>query len=140
MKLRLIDASALVVALASFACGSSTGTYSSVSTGPTGPSGSGDVTISILSSNGLGNLGANSFSPNPASVTQGMTVVWHNNDSTAHHIVLDNGSLDTGTIAAGASTTAMTLNVTSATYHCTIHPTMVGSINTPTTPAPGSGY
>jgi plastocyanin len=139
MKLRLIEAAALAVALTSFGCGSSTGTFTS-STGPTGPSASGDVTISIVSSNGLGNLGANSFSPNPASVTQGMTVVWHNNDSTTHHIVLDSGSLDTGTIAPGASSTAMTLNVAGATYHCTIHPTMVGSINMPTTAPPSSGY
>jgi plastocyanin len=136
MKLKLIEAGALVaVFLMSSGCGSSTGTFSSGSS----PS-PGDVTISIVPSNGLGNLGSNSFSPNPASVTQGMTVVWHNNDSTTHHIVFDNGSLDTGTIAPGATSASMMMTATSATYHCTIHPTMVGSINTPTTSAPGAGY
>jgi plastocyanin len=140
MKLKLIEAAALVAFLMSTGCGSSTGTYNNGSISSPSPGTGADVTINIVSSNGLGNLGSNSFSPNPASVTQGMTVVWRNNDSTTHHIVFDNGSLDTGTIAPGATSTAMAMSAASATYHCTIHPTMVGSINMPTTPAPGSSY
>jgi plastocyanin len=136
MKLKLIEAAALVALFMSYGCGSSTGTFSSGSS----PSPGTGVTINIVPSNGLGNLGSNSFSPNPASVTQGMTVAWHNSDSTTHHIVFDNGSLDAGTIAPGATSTSMTMTAASATYHCTIHPTMVGSINAPTTPAPGTGY
>jgi len=135
MKMGLI---ALVVALASTGCGGSSGSYSNMS-GPTGSSGAG-VTVDILPSNGLANLGAASFSPNPASVAQGTTVSWQNNDSTTHHIVLDNGSLDTGTIAPGATSPAMTLNASGATYHCTIHPSMVGSINVAASAAPGSTY
>jgi plastocyanin len=139
MKTKLVPALALAVAFAGAGCGSSTGNYSSIMTGPSS-GGNSNFTIGIVSSNGLANLGANSFSPNPASVTQGMTVSWRNDDSTTHHIVLDNGTLDTGTIAPGTTSPAMTLNVSSATYHCTIHPSMVGSINMATTPAPGSGY
>ncbi len=122
--------SAIVALFVSYGCGGS-----SSSNMPTAPSGAA-VTIGIVSSNGLANLGANSFSPNPAAVAQGSTVAWHNNDSTTHHIVLDNGSLDAGTIAPGATSPAMTLTVGSATYHCTIHPSMVGSINTATPPSP----
>jgi plastocyanin len=144
MKMQVMAESVLVMALGGYGCsGGSGGGYGGGSGGsPTVPSTPAATTITIVSSNGLGNLGANSFSPNPASVTQGTTVAWHNTDSTTHHIVLDNGSLDTGTIAPGATSTAMTLTVSSGTYHCTIHPTMVGSINMATTPAPmpGPGY
>ena len=139
MRAKPIEAFVLAVGFACAGCSGSAGTFSSVASGPTGPS-TGGVTISILPSNGLGNLGASSFSPNPASVAQGMTVLWHNDDSTTHHIVLDNGSLDTGAIAPGSTSPAMTLSVTSGTYHCTIHPGMVGSINMATTAAPGVGY
>jgi len=126
MRLAVLVASAFVVALTLSSCG---GGRSSTSPSPTSTS-----TINILFSNGLGNLGANSFSPNPASVSQGAMVVWHNSDSTTHHIVLNDGSLDTGDIAPAASSPAKLLNVSGANYHCTIHPTMVGSINVPTNP------
>ena len=59
-------------------------------------------------------------------------LVWSNLDSTTHHIVLNDGSLDTGNIAPGTSSPAMKLSVSSAQYRCTIHPSMVGSINTAT--------
>jgi plastocyanin len=140
MTTKLIETFVLAVAFVGAGCGGgSTGSYSSSASGPTAPT-TGGVTISIVPSNGLGNLGANSFSPNPASVAQGMTVVWRNDDSTAHHIVLDSGSLDTGTNAPGATSAAMTLSVSGATYHCTIHPGMVGSINMATMTGPGTGY
>src|SRR6266849_10882231 len=89
---------------------------------------------------GSGASTSQAFSPNPASVSQGGMVTWHNNDSTMHHIVLNDGSLDTGDIAPGASSPAKTLNVSGAQYHCTIHPTMVGSLNAVTNPSPGPGY
>jgi plastocyanin len=140
MTTKLIETFVLAVAFVGAGCGGgSTGTYSSGPSGPTEPT-AGGVTITIVPSNGLANLGANSFSPNPASVGQGMTVVWRNDDSTVHHIVLDSGSLDTGTIAPGATSAAMTLTASSATYHCTIHPSMIGSINMATTQMPVAGY
>jgi plastocyanin len=126
----------IVVAVAAWACGGS----SSSSSAPTPTSAT--TMINIQLSNGLGNLGANSYSPNPASVTQGGPIAWHNSDSTTHHIVLDDGSLDTGDIAPGASSAAKQLMASSAQYHCTIHPSMVGSINAATNPSPppGPGY
>src|SRR5713101_9253565 len=127
----------IVVAVAAWGCGGGS------SVGTTAPSSSGSTTtINVLFSNGLGNNGAQSFSPNPSSVSQGAMVTWHNSDSTTHHIVLNDGSLDTGDIAPGASSPAKQLNVNGANYHCTIHPTMVGSINVTTnpSPSPGPGY
>jgi len=63
-------------------------------------------------------------------VVEGNTVIWQNMDTQTHHIVLNDGSLDTGDIAPGRSSPALPLTVNGARYHCTIHPGMVGSINT----------
>jgi hypothetical protein len=83
--------------------------------------------INILFSNGQGNLGAQSFSPSPSPQNQ-PGVVWHNNDSTTHHIVSDDGSLDTGDIAPGSTSAPQLPYSGGGRYHCTIHPTMVGTI------------
>jgi plastocyanin len=127
MRLSVLVGS-IVVSVAACGCGSRES-----ATAPTPkPTGGATATINILPSNGLGNLGAQAFSPNPASVTQGYNVVWNNSDSTTHHIVLDDGSLDTGPIAPGRSSPAIVVPASGGTYHCTIHPTMVGTINVET--------
>jgi len=89
---------------------------------PTPPS-SGTVTISVVGVNGT-----QSFSPNPATLPAGQQVVWHNVDSITHRVVLDDGALDTGNIGPGASSQPMTINKGAGPYHCSIHPSMVGSI------------
>jgi plastocyanin len=71
--------------------------------------------------------GAQSFAPNPATVPAGHTVQWRNIDVVAHRIVLDNGSLDTGNIAPGGSSQPI-FTATLGPYHCTIHPSMVGTL------------
>jgi plastocyanin len=88
----------------------------------------------------MGDRGAQSFSPNPASVSQGNMMVFRNTDSVVHHIVMNDGSLDSGDIAPGAFSPALRLGTDGANYHCTIHPTMVGSINKATgEPPPCTG-
>ena len=121
---------AVAAAAALWSCGGGSSGAS-----PTSPSGSSTATVNIMGQNG-----AKSFSPNPASVNQGDMVIWHNTDSTMHHIVLNDGSLDTGDIAPGASSAALRLAANGTNYHCTIHPTMVGSINMATgAPPPCQG-
>jgi plastocyanin len=71
--------------------------------------------------------GDRSFSPNPATVPPGQTVVWHNVDTVVHRVVLNAGGLDTGDIAPGAFSQPMTL-VTAGPYHCSLHPSMVGTM------------
>jgi plastocyanin len=87
------------------------------------------VTINVVGVNG-----AQSFSPNPATLPAGQMVVWHNIDSVTHRMVLDNGSLDTGNLAAGASSQPMSINA--GPYHCSIHPSMVGTVVAGTSLAP----
>jgi plastocyanin len=128
-------AGSIVVALATWYCGGSSGSPTGGSGNPTPPAPAGPSTINVL-----GERGAQSFSPNPASVSQDDMFVWRNMDNVVHHIVLNDGSLDSGDIAPGASSPALRLNANGANYHCTIHPTMVGSINRSTgDPPPCTG-
>jgi plastocyanin len=80
------------------------------------------MTITIEGING--NM---SFSPNPASVKVGQQVVWHNADSITHTA---SGSFDTGTIAPGTTSKVITFSASGTiSYHCSIHPSMVGTLN-----------
>ena len=119
---------AMAAAIAAWGCGSG----GSSDSNPSAPSGPGPaVTVNIGSG-----FNANSFSPNPVPATVGQTVAFKNNDTVAHHIVLDNGSADFGSVAPGATSQTMTVPAGSGNFHCTNHPTMVGSINGPVPTAP----
>ena len=87
-------------------------------------------TISIV-----GSFGNNAFTPNPIQASVGDMIVWTNSDQTRHRIVLDDGTV-IGDVAPGESSAPMTLISPTATYRCTIHPTMVGSINGAAAPEP----
>ena len=92
---------------------------------------SGIVTINVVAVNG-----AQSFSPNPASLPAGQMVVWHNVDNITHHVMFNDRSVDTGDLAPGASSQPMALATGGGQYHCSIHPVMVGSVNQDTSNAP----
>jgi plastocyanin len=95
---------------------------------PAGPTSSNSsVPANAIVINVVAINGAQSFSPNPGSVPSGQLVVWHNVDSITHHVVLNDGELDTGNISPGGFSSAMTL-LTPGPYHCTIHPEMVGTL------------
>ena len=81
------------------------------------------ITINIVGING-----SQSFSPNPATVPAGRSVVWHNTDSVTHRVVLDDGELDTGNIGPGRFSAPMAL-IAPGPYHCSIHPEMKGRID-----------
>ena len=73
--------------------------------------------------------GARSFSPSPASVTVGQRVQWRNADTVVHTATQDGGGFDTGPIAPGSTSTPRTLGVAGTLgYHCSFHPTMVGTL------------
>ena len=71
------------------------------------------------------------FTPSQITVQKGGTVTWTNNDSMTHTVVddLSNvGGPSSGDIAPGA-TYSFTFNKTgSFQYHCSIHPSMRGTI------------
>jgi plastocyanin len=81
------------------------------------------VIINIISSYGSG-----AFMPNPTTANIGDQIVFTNTDLVLHHIVLDDGT-DLGDVAPGQSSAPVALMTPTATFHCTIHPSMVGAIN-----------
>jgi plastocyanin len=84
----------------------------------------------------VGSFGAAAFMPNPTMANMGDQIVFTNTDLVLHHIVLDDGT-DLGDVAPGASSAPMPLTTPTASFHCTIHPSMVGGINVDMTmPAP----
>ena len=99
------------------------------------PSGSGVVTIDVVAVNG-----AQSFSPNPATVPAGQIVVWRNIDTITHHVVLNDRSVDTGDLRPGVSSEPTAIGgVGDGNYHCSIHPSMVGRVNRNTSSSPCQG-
>ena len=106
-----------VLALAAFGCNDNSESPS--------PSPTADVTINIVAMNG-----ASSYSPNPANVKVGQTVTWHNVEGTTHTATQNGGGFDTGNIANGASSAPIPITTTGDLgYHCTIHPSMVGTLH-----------
>lgn len=69
-----------------------------------------------------------SFNPSNLNVQVGTTVTWINKDSTTHHVVSDTGVFDSGDLSTGMSYN-YTFNKTGTyPYHCSIHPSMTGTI------------
>lgn len=122
--MRVLVASMMMasVSLSVWGCGSTTSNETPVAPTPTAAPAAGVVTINIVSENG-----AQSFSPNPATLPAGQMVVWHNIDGVTHRVVLNNGALDTGDLRPGATSQPMVINAGGG-YHCSIHPSMVGTI------------
>jgi plastocyanin len=116
----LTAASLVLLGFAAAGCGGYDGSPTSPDAPPAPPPGA--IVIDIV-----GNSGARSFNPNPATVPAGQTVVWHNVDSITHRVELDDRGLDTGNIAPGAFSAAMMLPA-AGPYHCSLHPPMVGRV------------
>ena len=119
---------ALAVGMAAaVACGGGSsggyGTNPSPMPTPTPTTTPADVTITI---NGMS--ADKSFSPNPAAAKAGQKVAWHNSDSIAH--TATGAGFDTGIIAAGATSAPITFaSAGSFDYHCSVHPSMVGTLS-----------
>jgi plastocyanin len=136
MQVRLLSGAfvAMVGAVTLWGCGGGGGGSSPTapsSAAPPAPS-SATVMVSVI-----GSIGNSAFRPNPVQAASGDTVMFRNNDVTAHRIVMDDGSADLGDIAPGATSRGFTVRSGSALqFHCTLHPSMVGSINGATAPEP----
>lgn len=126
---RFLDVLVGLAALSGLACSSSTDNTTMVP--------SGDVTIKQDAST----LGGNAFTPNPfsESIAVKATVKWVNGDvgsggyggstGVSHHLVSNTlGVFDTGVIGPGSTHTVTFAAAGSYPYHCSIHPTMVGTI------------
>ena len=84
------------------------------------------MTINIV-----GMQGANSYTPNPATVQVGQQVRWRNNDSVAHTATRSGaGGFDTGVLNPGQTSAPITISTAGMlNYICTLHPNMTGTLN-----------
>ena len=140
MRSALLRSAALAAAVGMWSCsggGSSSNSGTPTSPTPTSPAPTPAPapTAPTVAINIVGSDGNTAYQPNPVKANTGDTLLFKNNDSTAHHVVMDDGSADLGEIAPGASRSA-TLKGAGGNFHCTIHPSMVGSVNGATAPEP----
>jgi plastocyanin len=69
-----------------------------------------------------------SFQPSTIEAGVGDVIAFTNKDSASHTATLDDGSCDTGGIAADATGALSFSAAGSYPFHCTIHPDMTGTI------------
>ena len=71
----------------------------------------------------------NAFSPRAIQVSPGVTVDFTNNDGTPHNVIFSSASIDGATdFSAGSRAIVMPVAPGTYAYHCTIHPSMTGSV------------
>ena len=119
--LRIAGLLAVALMLTAAACSSSSSSStSSTATSPAGGGGGNTATITAANF---------AFDPSSVDVSSGkVTLTVTNNDTTEHTFTLDDGSSNTP-LPAGKTQT-ISLDVTQTVgWHCTIHPTMKGTLN-----------
>jgi len=68
------------------------------------------------------------YDPATTNVTVGTTVTWTNDDSVAHTVTFDAGP-DSGNMSQGSNFSNTFSEAGSFAYHCTIHPSMSGTVS-----------
>jgi plastocyanin len=91
------------------------------------PSSNGSA-ASVVIPRGAESLGNRAFNPDDVSVAVGATVTWTNTDSEAHTSTSDRAGWDSGVVQPGATFSATFPTAGTFTYHCTLHPGLVGTI------------
>jgi hypothetical protein len=114
---------AAVVTLAS-ACGSG---YNAPPTNPSPPPPTSGPTSTVGIPGGASLLTTTAYSPNPVTIAVGTTIIWTNNDNTAHTSTANNGAWN-GTVAPGGQFSFTFSSAGSFPYHCSLHPGMVGTV------------
>jgi plastocyanin len=107
---------AIAGALGLWSCSNATNPYGSSSGSKSSPSPN-TVTMASMS-----------FNPPTLTVAKGTSVTWQNNDGVAHTSTSDAGVWDSGNISQGSSKSVTFNTAGTFSYHCTIHPMMVGTI------------
>ena len=111
------------VLMCAFACGGGSSTASSApSPVPGGPSSS--VAIPV----GAATLTNRAYTPDELNVAVGTTVTWMNADSVSHTSTSDAAGWNSGIVAPGQQFSVAFPTVRSFSYHCAIHPGMIGTV------------
>jgi len=69
-----------------------------------------------------------SFQPGVLKAKPGAKVTWINRDAVAHTVTADNGSFASGNLQPGGSFSFTFTRPGTYAYHCSIHPSMHGSV------------
>ena len=129
MSMRL--AVVTTVAMLAVACGG----YSSPSPGPSptpapaptpAPGGAAAAVSIPVGAEALGNR---AFTPDALDVAVGTTVTWTNTDSTSHTSTSDATGWNSGIVAPGGKFSFAFQQTGTFSYHCAIHPGMVGTVS-----------
>lgn len=83
------------------------------------PSGDQNATVTIKDNN---------FNPTTVNILEDSTVEWTNTGAATHTVTADDGSFDSGDIAAGGKYPREFDTKGTFPYHCKIHPSMKGTI------------
>jgi plastocyanin len=123
-------AAALFCCLELVSCGGSSSPASSpvsatpVTSGTPAPSGSSSVAIVMNAAT----LGAKAFNPDTITVAIGTSLMWTNTDTISHTSTGDAGGWNSGVLVPGATFSVNFPTSGTYTYHCSIHPDMVGTV------------
>jgi plastocyanin len=101
--------------------------------GPTSPAPPGEVaTANAYILPGAVDLGRNAFGDHPLVIYKGERLRWRNVDAVAHNLEPDTASLPefvtTGPLVPGGEQSLIMNTLGRTTFHCTIHPQMVGAL------------
>jgi plastocyanin len=111
----------------SIACG---GSYSSSPASPSpSPSPSpGGASTAVTIQRGAETLGNRAFAPDDLTVATGTTVTWTNTDSVAHTSTANANGWNSGIVSPGDHFSFTFQTPGTFSYHCSIHPGMVGTV------------
>jgi plastocyanin len=73
-------------------------------------------------------ISGSQFQPADITVSAGTNVTWVNDDSVMHTVVSDDGKFNIGNLQHGDSGSMVFNQVGTYAYHCSIHPSMKGSV------------
>jgi plastocyanin len=114
--LPVLAVAALVAAVALTACSQPAAPSGGGTSGGT-PSASAQIVLKNIA-----------VSPQQVTIAVGGTVTFVNQDSTDHRMVDDGGAYDSGMLAPGADFKQTFAKAGTFPFHCSIHPTMTGTI------------
>ena len=113
------------VILLAIVCASGCGSSTSPSAMPD-PAPPGSTTVTMPSGASSQTTGA--YTPNPLTVSTGTTVSFLNSDSTTHTSTADAGAWSSPNLASGKRFNVTLSTAGRFTYHCALHPNMIGTI------------
>jgi plastocyanin len=107
----------LVIGVLAASCGGGTGGTTASTPSSTEGTGGAQVVAKNLA-----------FDPATVTIQAGESVTWTNQDSMNHTVVADNGEFESGALANGATFSFKFDQAGTYTYHCSIHPSMAGTV------------